>query len=120
MATPTSYPRVSYERALIKGVDSTPKLLLGVDTSTWVMNNISVCNTSENDIRINFYTLEIDNPENNFFEYNVLIPVNTSKEFSYSKTFLSGDIIYGYSDNNYNTFDCHISYVRLLETSDNL
>jgi hypothetical protein len=129
MTTPSSFPWVNYKSIYVSGVRSTPTIIIGTDTYVNIVKNINVCNTSKEDIFVNFYLLRVDQA-NSFSKFNHLINKNTSQDIlnittingvpapsSSELTIMPGDILYGYTDSFDHTFDGQISYCELLESS---
>jgi hypothetical protein len=129
MAAPSSYPWVIYDSIITIGVESTPTIVFNSNPYTCVLISVLLCNTSANDIFVNFYTNRGD-VGNGFVKYNYLISQNTNQDILNTTTINGlpmssssesivriGDILYAYSDSFSNTFDCMISYAQLLESS---
>jgi hypothetical protein len=127
---PTSLPWVNFESAYVNGVESTPTIMVGTDQYVYVVVSINVCNTSLNDIFVNYYILRVDDGPSNF-KYNHLVDANTSQDIlnvtmingvptTYESIIIlmPGDVLYGYSDAVGHKFDCQISYCVLLESAE--
>jgi hypothetical protein len=120
LATPTQYPWIVPFNVPSQGVDSTPLLVCGASITTFV-DSIYVCNTTSNDIFVNFYTLcERSMVVTTTYRVNkFIVPRFASAEILTESclTLQTGDLLYGFSDYSGNLFDCTVSGRQLLEAA---
>ena len=102
-------------------IDSTPLLVYGSDNASFV-DGIWVCNTNNKDIFVNFTTLDERNlvtTSAQLMNYVALKPYE-SKELLQGAIIIMepGDLMYGYTTYDNDTFDCHVTYRELNEVLD--
>jgi len=132
MANPTSPPWVHFTETLTSSISTTPTLVLG-SQNTCIMDSIWICNTSTQDITVTAYTLVIDDEVPYYFRNNHLIS-NKSSQDILNTSIYNGIPLYApstrileatntfhiYSNEEGTTFDCNISYRKLIELTGEL
>ncbi len=126
MASPYQYPWVEFGSILISGIDSSEFLLFTADKAT-IFDSILITNTTEEEIFVDFSILgertinDVLVDQKPFVARKRLVEKSQSidllTQIQTSVTLQYGDFAYANSDFSGNTFDCIISYRKLLETA---
>ena len=115
---PFSYPWVNFLMTPTIGIESTPTLIFGSEHNS-VIDSIILCNTSQNDIYVDIYSLTERNliAKNNYVFKKIFLPINGYFQFGKDSSLQmeAGDLFYANSDFSSNTFDCLVSHRALIE-----
>ena len=127
MPSPTSYPWVNFLSTPTVAISSTPQSIFGTNylgsNHACIIDSIFICNTSNQDIFIDIYTLTerlINNvlTAQTTYRFNkVLIVKKMTKELIGGAGFNmeQGDLLFAKSDFSGNRFDSAVSYRELRE-----
>lgn len=115
---PFSLPWVNFLMAPATSIDSTPTLVFG-STHDCIIDSVFVCNTSDQEIFADLYTLTERNlvATSNYIARKVTMPKYATEELIKSAVINmpAGDLLYINSDFSGNTFDCLVSYREIIE-----
>lgn len=113
-----SPPFMKPKRTVTIQVDSTPLVVYGSDNASFI-DSIFVCNTNNEQILVNFHTLQERNLEftkSQLYNFVPIAPYETKTIVPQDVLIMEpGDILEGYSSSSGDTFDCHVNYRDLTE-----
>jgi hypothetical protein len=117
VATP---PFTTVKRTATKQIGSTPLLVYGSDNASFI-DGIWVCNTTNDEIFVNFSTLDERNlvaQDSQVMNMVVLNPYESKDLLKGAIIIMEpGDLMYGYTTDSAALFDCHISHRILNEVA---